>query len=85
MFGVGLNQVLFIEGLGGRDVGAIEEHPSRARHVQPAEDIEQGRFTATRRPQKDHQLTFSEHEVDTAQCLHLDVAGAVDLGQRLGA
>ena len=49
------------------------------RHVEPAEDVEQRRLAAARRPEQHDELAAVEIQVDRAQRVHLDLAHAVDL------
>ena len=54
---------------------------SRRGHVEAAEDVQQRRLAAARRPEHDDELGLKEVEIDAAQRVHVDLAHVVDLGQ----
>ena len=60
-----------------------EEHPPRRRGVDAAENVEQGRLAAARRPEQHDDLALEDRQVDAAQRLDLGFAGAIDLGEAL--
>src|SRR5262245_4199220 len=68
---------------GGQVVVAIPHGPTR-RHVQPAEDVEQGGFAAARRAEQDDKFPLVKVEIDAAQGVHLDFTHAVYLGDPAG-
>src|SRR5690606_18308368 len=53
-------------------------------HVQTAEDIEKGRFAASRCPEEHQQLTAAQLEVNPAQRVHLHLAHVIDLRDATG-
>ena len=61
----------------------VPDAPRRG-HIQPAEDVQQRRFAAARRPQNHHELARMEFEVDAAQRMHLHLTHPVDAGDALG-
>jgi hypothetical protein len=44
-----------------------------SRRVEPAENVEQGRFAATRRPEQHDQLALVERRIGARQRAHLDI------------
>ena len=66
------------------DVVAPIEHAPGARHVERAENVEQGRLPAARRAEKHHELSLVERHVHAPQGVHLDVAHLVHLAHILG-
>ena len=54
-------------------------------HIETAQDVEQGRLTATRCPQEDGQFTRVQVQIDPPQGGHVHLAHAVDLGDVAGA
>ncbi len=67
--------------LGRAQVVALTLHLTAAGSVQPAQDVEQGRFAAARGPQQHHELARVQVEVDAAQRLHLHLAHGVVFAQ----
>jgi hypothetical protein len=49
--------------------------------VETAKDVEERGLAATGGPQKDGHFPLVEVDVHTTQGMHLDLAGAIDLGQ----
>ena len=64
-------------------VFAVVPHLPGAGHVQPAQNVQQGRFAAARRPQHDDKFARAQFQIDAAQGMHLDIAHAIHLGQPL--
>ena len=59
-------------------------HTAGAGHIEAAEDVQQRRLAAARRPQQHHEFTGVQIQINAAQGMDLDFAGAVDLGQTPG-
>ncbi len=57
-----------------REVVIEEPDPAGGREVEPAEDVEEGGFAASRWPQNHHQLAPVQLEIDLAEGGHFDVA-----------
>ena len=70
---------------GGAQVLLAEQHLAGAGHVQPAEDVQQRGLAAARRPEQHDELAAADLEIHIAQGMHFDLAGAVDLGEVVGA
>jgi hypothetical protein len=66
---------------GGAQVLIAKAHFAGARHVEPAQDVEERRLAAARGAEEDDELAGTDVEVDLAQGPDLDLAGAVGLGQ----
>ena len=64
-------------------VFAVVPDMAAAGHVQPAQNIEQGRFPTARRPKQNNEFPCAQFQVDASQGMHLDIAHAVDLRQTL--
>jgi hypothetical protein len=56
-----------------------------ARHVQPAQDVQQRRLAAARGAEQHDEFTAAHVQVDVVQRAHRDLAGAVGLGEGAGA
>ena len=68
---------------GMRQVFAVVPDMTAAGHVQPAQNIEQGRFPTARRPKQNNELPCAQLQIDASQGVHLDIAHAVNLRQAL--
>ena len=55
--------------------------PASGRRVQSAEDVEQSRFSRAGGPEQNHKLALVDIEIDVPQCVNLDLAHDVGLGQ----
>ena len=66
-----------------RKVVSIHEHPPFGRLSQPADHIEQGRFTTSRGPHDGNGLAGQDFKIDAAKRRHLDFTGAVELPEAL--
>src|SRR6478736_8217364 len=53
--------------VGAGQLLAAEEHGARTGYVESAQNIERGRFSATRGPEQDEQLAFVQRQLDTIQ------------------
>ena len=65
---------------GASQVGAVIDHRSFSRRVQPAQNVEQGRFTTARCAEQHHELASVQLQVHAPQGMHLDLTHAVHLG-----
>src|SRR3569832_2427139 len=63
-----------------RDLAAFEQVVTGARHVETAEDIEQGRLARTRRSHERHVFTLTDRERDALEHLVTQRTGHEDLG-----
>jgi hypothetical protein len=69
----------------GGEVVVAEADRSARRHVEAAEDVEQGGLAAARGTEQHHELAAQQVDVHVAQRVHLDLAHAVDLAELAGA
>src|SRR5690625_3481041 len=65
-------------------VASVEDTPLRC-CVEAAQDVDQRRFAAPGRPEKHHQFTAVEIQIDPPQCMDLHLSHVVDLGQSTGS
>ena len=66
--------------VGGGEVVIAVADLAAGRHVEAAEDVQQGRLAAARGTEKDDEFARVEIEIDAAQRVDLHLAHAVDLG-----
>src|SRR5690606_7588423 len=69
---------------GSAQLGALVEERAGARNVEAADDVEQRRLAAARSAQQNQELTLLQGEVDSAQCVHVDFAHAINLTEPSG-
>ena len=65
-----------------RQIVILVDDLARGRHVESAEDVEQGGLARSGRTEQDHELARKQVEIDAAERLHGDLAHLIDLRQR---
>jgi hypothetical protein len=53
------------------------------RHIQPTEDIQERRFSTPGRAENDDELARIQAQIDTTQCVHLNIANTIHLRDAL--
>ena len=66
---------------GAVELPALVDQLAGGRHVQPAEDVEQGGLAAAGRAEQADEFAGVEFEVHAVQRHHVHLAGVIDLAQ----
>jgi hypothetical protein len=56
-------------------------HPAAGRHIQPAQDVQQGGFPAAGYTEQDHELALVQRQIHPPKGVHINLAHAICLGQ----